>query len=210
MAEERHIWTEEEVDKLQRMLNTEIKPAEIAEKLNLPVTAVYQKIKYMKQQAKGQAIEKTFSNSEPQAKDKTVEYAKRNSELREKLKQKDEEIKARIAEKNQLRAEMKKISEAKQALVDDLKTANEEISKMKAVLQATEIQLDSPTVKANDSNDELSSVKEFAIIEKIITAILNDMNEDHPSSIYRRIFGSEQPAAENIVDMVTVLNAVQY
>lgn len=152
-------------------------------------------------------------------KDRSVDYVKRINQLNDTIEEKEQIIREKTADVNKWFKKAQateNLANQLQTSLDAAKTEIEEWKRKVEVLeklqeQPTTSDLPAPVVEGTlvSGQEYYISTAEAAMLEELLTTILNDLGcSSCNTKIYNRIFGSEEPAAGNILLMASVLEAL--
>ena len=228
-------WTDEEVALLKAKINTNIKAADIAEQMNIPVREVYEKSSQLRKAGELDRVREYKPRSTPPKKssqvaaappasaesDEVAKLKKENEHLiaeLQKAKQNDKKSTERALRISILNDELKKRDEKKKELTKEIYKYREEVATLKKALEAAQTAAPAEGLDVAELRECLDEIKISNLLTEnqqetlviMITKIIQDMGEATPTfmgppSIFASIFRGNGVATERIIALVEIL-----
>lgn len=220
-------WTDEEVELLKAKINTNIKAADIAAQMNIPVREVYEKSSQLRKAGELERVREFKPRSTPPKNAPQAADAEEVSKLKAENKKLTEDLqRARNNDKtvqqalhiSQLNDKLRLRDEEQKTLMRDIYKYKNKIAELEAALEAAKAGnaaegLDVAELKECVGEITLSTLltesqQETLVI--MITKTLEDLGESTPSMfgtpiIFQKIFKGNGPATERIIALVEIL-----
>lgn len=227
-------WTDEEVALLKAKINTNIKAADIAAQMNIPVREVYEKSSQLRKAGELDRVREYKPRSTPTKNSSqvaTAPPASAESEEVSKLKKENERLTAELQkakrndEKSTERAlrisilndELKKRDEEKKELTKEIYKYREEVATLKKALEDAQTAAPAEGLDVAELQECLDEIKIGNLLTEnqqetlviMITKILEDLGEGAPSilgsTIFAKIFSGSGTSTKRIVSLVELL-----
>lgn len=227
-------WTDEEVALLKAKINTNIKAADIAAQMNIPVREVYEKSSQLRKAGELDRVREYKPRSTPTKNSSqvaTAPPASAESEEVSKLKKENERLTAELQkakrndEKSTERAlrisilndELKKRDEEKKELTKEIYKYREEVATLKKALEDAQTAAPAEGLDVAELRECLDEIKIGNLLTEnqqetlviMITKILEDLGEGAPSilgsTIFAKIFSGSGTSTKRIVSLVELL-----
>lgn len=227
-------WTDEEVALLKAKINTNIKAADIAAQMNIPVREVYEKSSQLRKAGELDRVREYKPRSTPTKNSSqvaTAPPASAESEEVSKLKKENERLTAELQkakrndEKSTERAlrisilndELKKRDEEKKELTKEIYKYRENVATLKKALEDAQTAAPAEGLDVAELRECLDEIKIGNLLTEnqqetlviMITKILEDLGEGAPSilgsTIFAKIFSGSGTSTKRIVSLVELL-----
>lgn len=227
-------WTDEEVALLKAKINTNIKAADIAAQMNIPVREVYEKSSQLRKAGELDRVREYKPRSAPpkispqvatappaSAESEEVSKLKKENERLtaelQKAKQNDEKSTERALRISILNDELKKRDEEKKELTKEIYKYREEVATLKKALEDAQNAAPAEGLDVAELRECLDEIKIDNLLTEdqretlmiMITKILEDLGEGAPSilgsTIFAKIFRGSGTSTKRIVSLVELL-----
>ncbi len=227
-------WTDEEVALLKAKINTNIKAADIAAQMNIPVREVYEKSSQLRKSGELDRVREYKPRSTPpkiSPQVATAPPASAESEEVSKLKKENERLTAELQKAKQndkksteralrisiLNDELKKRDEEKKELTKEIYKYREEVATLKKALEDAQTAAPAEGLDVAELRECLDEIKIGNLLTEnqqetlviMITKILEDLGEGAPSilgsTIFAKIFSGSGTSTKRIVSLVELL-----
>lgn len=227
-------WTDEEVALLKAKINTNIKAADIAAQMNIPVREVYEKSSQLRKAGELDRVREYKPRSTPTKNSSqvaTAPPASAESEEVSKLKKENERLTAELQKAKQndeksteralrisiLNDELKKRDEEKKELTKEIYKYREEVATLKKALEDAQNAAPAEGLDVAELRECLDEIKIDNLLTEdqretlmiMITKILEDLGEGAPSilgsTIFAKIFRGSGTSTKRIVSLVELL-----